>query len=184
MQNFDFHSNNKNPYADYNAQDYREYTIPQNYSTHSRTFSQKKAHRMLTIIIALIIMSFTAGIVVGIKFAGGHSKPIIDPHTKVALNNAAQKAKTLVEPKQQSQFPKSEYPYAIKIGNAFTKDDATTLAGKLSKTGQRIIIAKSKEQYSVYAGPYASLQDAKKSLKIIMEQSKNGNFSNAIILKR
>lgn len=184
MQNFDFHSNNKNSYTDYNAQDYREYTIPQNYATHSRSFSQKKAHRMLTIIIALIIMSFTAGLIVGIKFTGGKSKPIIDPQTKVALNNAAQKAKILIEPKQQPQFPKSEYPYAIKIGNSFTRNDATTLAGILSKTGQRIIVAKSKDQYTVYAGPYTSLQDAKKSLKIIMEQSKNGNFSNAIILKR
>ncbi|MDH7554858.1 MAG: SPOR domain-containing protein [Spirochaetota bacterium] len=183
MQNFDFHSNNKNFYTDYNAQDYREYTIPQNYATH-RSFSQKKAHRMLTIIIALIIMSFTAGLVVGIKFAGGQSKPIIDPHTKVALNNAAQKAKTLVEPRQQPQFPKSEYPYAIKVGNAYTRDEATTLAQILSKTGQRVIIAKNKDQYNVYAGPYTSLQDAKKSLKIIMEQSKNGNFRNAIILKR
>ncbi len=181
MQNFDFYSQNKNPYTDYNPQDYREYTIPQNYAGH-KSFSQKKAHRMLTIIIALIIMSFTAGLVVGIKFAGGQSKPIIDPQTKVALNNAAQKAKTLVEPKQQ--FAKSEYPYAIKIGNTYSRDEATALAGTLSKTGQRIIVAKNKDQYTVYAGPYASLQDAKKSLKIIMSQSKNGNFNNAIILKR
>jgi len=94
------------------------------------------------------------------------------------------KQKKLVEPKQQPQFPKSEYPYAIKVGNAYTRDEATTLAQILSKTGQRVIIAKNKDQHNVYAGPYTSLQDAKKSLKIIMEQSKNGNFKNAIILKR
>lgn len=184
MQNFDFYSHNKHPYSEYNAQDYLEYTVPQNYSPHTRSTSQKKAHGMLAIIIALIIMSFTAGLVVGIKFAGGQSKPIIDPQTKAALNNAAQKAKTLVEPQQKPQFPKTEYPYAIKIGNSFTKDEATALAGTLSKTGQRIIVAKNKDQYTVYAGPYTSLQEAKKSLKIIMAQSKNGNFSNAIILKR
>ncbi|MCX8123689.1 MAG: SPOR domain-containing protein [Spirochaetes bacterium] len=184
MQNFDFYSNNKNPYLDYNAQDFGDYTLPQNYTAHTRSFSQKKAHRMLTIIIALIIMSFTAGLVVGIKFAGGQSKAIIDPHTKVALHNAAQKAKTLVQPQQKPQFSKSEYPYAIKIGNYFTKDEATALAEKLSKTGQRIIVSKNKDQYTVYAGPYTSLQDAKKSLKLITAQFKNGNFSNVIILKR
>ena len=182
MQNFDFYQNNKSHYNDFVTQDLQHYTIAQNTIPH--THSQRNAHRMLAAIIALIIISFTAGIVVGIKFATGNTRTIIDPHTKMALNNAAQKAKTIMAPQQKPQFTKTEYPIAIKIGNTFNKNEATQLAAILSKTGQRIIIAKNKERYHIFAGPYKTIDDAKKSLKIIMGQQENGNFKNAIIIKR
>ncbi len=182
MQNFDFYQNNKSHYNDFVTQDLQNYTIAQNTIPH--THSQRNAHRMLAAIIALIIISFTAGIVVGIKFATGNTRTIIDPHTKMALNNAAQKAKTIMAPQQKPQFTKTEYPIAIKIGNTFNKNGATQLAALLSKTGQRIIIAKNKERYHIFAGPYKTIDDAKKSLKIIMGQQENGNFKDAIIIKR
>ena len=87
-------------------------------------------------------------------------------------------------PQQKPQFTKTEYPIAIKIGNTFNKNEATQLAAILSKTGQRIIIAKNKERYHIFAGPYKTIDDAKKSLKIIMGQQENGNFKDAIIIKR
>ncbi|HOF13123.1 MAG TPA: SPOR domain-containing protein [Spirochaetota bacterium] len=182
MQNFDFYQNNKSHYNDFVTQDLQHYTIAQNTIPH--THSQRNAHRMLAAIIALIIISFTAGIVVGIKFATGNTRTIIDPQTKIALSNAAQKAKTIMAPQQKPQFSKIEYPFAIKIGNTFNKNEATQLAALLSKTGQRIIIAKNKEHYHIFAGPYKTIDDAKKSLKIIMGQQENGNFKNAIIIKR
>ena len=182
MQNFDFYQNNKSHYNDFVTQDLQHYTIAQNTIPH--THSQRNAHRMLAAIIALIIISFTAGIVVGIKFATGNTRTIIDPQTKIALSNAAQKAKTIMAPQQKPQFTKTEYPIAIKIGNTFNKNEATQLAAILSKTGQRIIIAKNKERYHIFAGPYKTIDDAKKSLKIIMGQQENGNFKDAIIIKR
>ncbi len=184
MQNFDFSQNNKSHYNDFVTQDLHHYTIAQNAIPHSNAHSQRKAHRMLTAIIALIIISFTAGIVVGIKFATGNTRTIIDPHTKMALSNAAQKAKTIMAPQKEPQFTKTEYPFTIKIGNTFNKNEATRLANLLSKKGQRIIIAKNKEHYLIFAGPYKTIDDAKKSLKIIMGQQENGNFKDAIIIKR
>lgn len=184
MQNYDFYSNQKSAPNNISSQDFQYYNTPYDIASQRKAYSHKKAHRLLTIIIALIIMSFTAGLVVGIKFAGGENTTIIDPQTITALNKAAERAKSLVEPQKKPLFPKNEYPYAVKVGSAFSKDKAASLAGLLSKTGQRIIVANNNDQFTVYAGPYASLDEAKKSLKIIMGQSDDGTFNNAIILKR
>jgi len=132
MQNFDFYQNNKSHYNDFVTQDLQHYTIAQNTIPH--THSQRNAHRMLAAIIALIIISFTAGIVVGIKFATGNTRTIIDPQTKIALSNAAQKAKTIMAPQKKPQFTKTEYPFTIKIGNTFSRSNFVNLSCLVSSS--------------------------------------------------
>lgn len=99
MQNIDFYSGSHSAHTqpNFNTQD------PEYFSKISRlqekriAKSEKKATRLLAIIIGLCIISFTSGLVVGIKFTGGAEKEIVDNDTKHAVSNIKTKVADMMK---------------------------------------------------------------------------------------
>lgn len=157
----------------------------------------KKATRLIAFVSALCIISFTAGLVTGIKFVGGANKPLLDPHTKQAVSSIGQKV-TGSQPVEAAEaqeadtqataakqaYPKAEYPFVIRIGNEYPKEKATELANVLSAKGHTMIISKRDQKYLLYAGPFKTKESAELSLQKIKGYNDSRWQNNAVILKR
>lgn len=154
---------------------------------------RKRTMRLVFIIAALCIFSFTGGIVMGIKFAGGTKHEIVDPRTYNAMSDIGKRVTTIVASKapateaparQVSLYPKAEYPYAVRIDRTFDRTKAEEVASFLSQKGHTVVLTHQDEKYRVYAGPYKSESEAAASLKKIAEYSNYSLANNARIIKR
>ncbi len=161
MQNIDFHSKQGRAVPPQFNQNF-DMPDPEYFTRMAKTQSKEiernrnKASRMLFIVSALCIISFTTGIVIGIKFAAGSSKEIVDKDTMSAVNGISSKVKTLINNKttkpnvktRQSVYSKADYPYVIKIFG-FPKNLLKNVAAYLSKKGNKkyTIIVTSKNLY-------------------------------------
>jgi hypothetical protein len=179
-----------------------EYFARMNDMVHrDETHSRARSSRLIAFVIGLSIISFTAGLVIGIKFIGGSDKPLVDPRTQKAVSDLGQKVAAIADVQQQpavetdpadlgaptqvkNAYPKAEYPFVIRVGNEFTKDKAGEFGSYLSGKGNQVIIARSDTGYRVYAGPYRSMESAEISLQKIRGYTDNRWQNNAIILKR
>ena len=151
---------------------------------------RKKASRIFFFISALCIMSFTAGIVIGIKFTGGTQREIVDKKTFNAVAGIGKnlpflgKEKQPVPESRENVFPKSEYPYVIKMTRDYDYADSQKIAGFLSHRGHTVILTKSNGRYRIYIGPYKTEEAVTESLKKISTYNKYSLAENTRIIKR
>jgi hypothetical protein len=156
--------------------------------------SMKKATRMLFLIVALCIISFTTGLVIGIKFASGSNKEIVDQHTKKAVDEIGKKVANIIKdgaetdlnaaPVNRNLFSRDQFPYAIKIQGEFNQMKSQEIAGFLSGKGQTVILSNSNGKYKIFLGPFIGLGEADNNLKKIKGFSGDEYISKAVIIKR
>ena len=151
--------------------------------------ARKKASRLFFIILSLCIMSFTAGIIIGVKFSGG-KREIVDPKTYHAMADMGKQLSDLVSDrgaerkKGEMVFPRDTYPYAIRIDKKYDKNSAHRIAGFLSQRGHTVILTNDNNVYRVYIGPYRSAADAEKAMKKISAYNKYSLAENCRLIKR
>jgi preprotein translocase subunit SecF len=152
--------------------------------------NRKKASRMIFFISALCIISFTAGIIIGIKFAGGTERQIVDRNTFIAISDIKHRVSSLLKEEEgdktavKNPFPKTSYPFVIKVNEEFDRSGSQKVARFLSQKGHTVILSKSGSNYKIYIGPYKSEDDAKRSMKKISSYSQFSLASNCKIMKR
>jgi hypothetical protein len=151
---------------------------------------RKKASRVFFLISALCIISFTAGIVIGIKFTGGTQREIVDKKTFNAVASIGKNLPFLGQEKQpaaeprENMFPKSAYPYVIKMNRDCDYAESQKIASFLSHRGHTVILAKADGKYRIYIGPYKTADAATESLKKISTYTKYSLAENTRIIKR
>ena len=152
--------------------------------------SHKRATKIITLIGALIIISFTTGLVVGIKFASGGERKIVDEHTLNAVNNIGGKVFDTVKDitgnlkPANKLYPKNEYPFVIQFGKEYSETDLKPVAQFLSSKGHTVIVLKNNQNFKIFTGPYKTEADAKKSLSEISLYKQYAFSANAQIIKR
>jgi len=157
---------------------------------HSRDEEKKRrrATRMISLIAALCIISFTVGIVIGIKFAGGARKEIVDRETYRAVSGIGKKVTGLVAGQKNETgkkiFPRAEYPFVIMIGKGYNRPESREIAGILSGYGHTVIISQHENTYRIYTGPYKSINDAQSSMKTIAAYNHKALPQKISIVKR
>jgi preprotein translocase subunit SecF len=196
MQNIDFYAGKSYEFTPTNIdqQDPEYFSRIANLNQRQELKAKKRATRILSFIIALCIVSFTTGLAVGIKFAGGKQKEIVDKETIQAVSNIGNKMSHFITKNGKSntspatdvneRYPKKDYPFVIRIGNKYTLNQSKDIANYLSRKGHTIIISKHKQKYRVYTGPYKQQATAQKSLKEIQNYADNNWYSESIILNR
>lgn len=152
--------------------------------------SRKKATRIITFIAALIIVSFTTGLIIGIKFAGGADRKIVDDQTLNAMNNIGEKMSEVVKDvtnnaKPANQiYPKVEYPFVIQLGKEYSENELKPVAQFLSSKGHTVIVSKNNQNFKIFTGPYKTETEARKSLSEISLYKQYAISTNAQIIKR
>lgn len=153
--------------------------------------TRKKAVRLLTFITGLIIISFTIGLVMGIKFAGGAERKIVDENTYNAVSNISSKLTDMVKDVStgiskpaDKVYPKNEFPYVIMVGKDFDETRFKPVAQYLSGKGHTVIVSKNETGYRLYTGPYKVETDARKALAEISLYKDDPFPANAQIIKR
>jgi len=152
--------------------------------------SRRKATRMITFITVLIIISFTTGLVIGIKFAGGSDRKIMDDQTLNMMNNIGEKMSEVVKDvtgnsKPANQlYPKNDYPFVIQLAKEYSEADLKPVAQFLSSKGHTVIVSKNNKTYKIFTGPYKTETDARKSLSEISLYKQYAISTNAQIIKR
>lgn len=164
------------------------------YGLHNRETNEqdrisKKASRIIFVIAALCITSFTTGLIVGIKFVGGEKTQIVDDTTYEAMGQLKAKVSDLMagEAKTESgkdQFPTAEFPYMIRIGTEYAQNTAKDVAAYLSSMGHRVILSKGKADYRIYTGPYKDLASAEKAMKKLETYQRYSIANNGHIIRR
>jgi hypothetical protein len=205
MQNIDLyegrHNSRRIPFPD--RQDPEFYTRLASEATHDNDRMQKKASRLLFLITALCIISFTAGLVIGLRFAGGEKRELVDNNTRKAMSDIRNRVSGMVakpdqamplkedekqkdEKKEEKKvsYPKEQYPFVISLGEKM--DDATSrkLGRYLSSRGHTVILSKQREGYQIFVGPYKNEKSAKLSLKKIDSYSEIAHNLEPQIIKR
>jgi len=182
MQNIDF----------YNGQGTRRsapiYDVPdpELYSKGNSTIkdeekSRKKAIRVLFIILAMCIISFTTGLAIGIKFAGGPKKEIIDKKTAAAMSTISNKMTNYFQGVRKRSFPKSQYPYLVKVGNQYGKVRTIEIVKYLRNKNHEVVISKGDSgMYKLYL-PYKGKNEAEMSIAMLQEY-KEFNIGNSLSL--
>ena len=143
MQDMDLYTGKQNSYfvPQFDTADPDYFARAGEMREHDAAKSHTRATRLIAFVAALCIISFTTGLVTGIRFAGGKDKPLIDPHTKQAVSSLGQRVTgaqpaAAAEPDQSvsnaKSYPKADFPWVIRIGNEFSKDKVTELANALS----------------------------------------------------
>jgi len=212
MQNIDFYSGNAQQpnIPDFISRD------PEYFSRMARSYEKEgirkknRATRFLVLVLSLCIISFTSGLVVGIKFSGGSEKEIVDPVTRQAMSDIGDKVTDIVGNNESegstedlpaaeaeslagknsdtksaiTSFPKEEYPFVIRIGNKFSANQSQEIADYLSGKGHTVILARQEGFFRIYAGPYKNRREAELSLNRINYYRDNKLFHSALILKR
>jgi hypothetical protein len=210
MQNIDFYEgkNLRNNPSQFERIDPEFYPRMTEYNSRSNDFGpreeekhRKKANRMMFVIISLCIISFTAGLVIGIKFAGGSERKIVDDKTIQAVSGLSNKVTGLMNNKdvnsaktaddshnikqKENVFPKEDYPFIIKVGSDYDKAESQKIAGFLSSKGHTVILSKtSKDTFKIYIGPFKNQLDAKSSLNKFSGYNEFSIASNSRIVKR
>lgn len=151
-------------------------------SMRSEYRSMKRANRIIFLIIALCIVCFTTGLVVGIKFASGSKKEIIHETTKNAVNSIGVKVTDLIKEgslndigtaSKKNLFLKEKFPFVIRVGKEYNKSKSQKIADFLSNKGHTVILSKNKDLFRIFVGPYTSQEEAELSWKNIMRYSDN-----------
>jgi len=151
---------------------------------------RKKASRIFFLITSLCIISFTAGIVIGIKFTGGSQRELMDKKTFNAVADIGKSFSLLSRDKpaetipQEKLFPKSTYPYVIRITSEHDYETTQKIAGFLSRRGHTVILSKNNNRYRIFIGPYRNNDDAAEALKKITAYQKYSLAENTRIIKR
>lgn len=195
MQNIDFYNGNHHDYnsSKVESPDPEYFSRVTNLNHRDEIRNQKKASRLISFIIGLCIISFTTGLIVGIKFAAGNNKEIVDAQTKKTVSSLSNKVSSLINKENSLKnnitdankiFPKHSYPFVIRIGNEYSKRQSKDIANFLSTKGHTIFIAKNNDNYRVYTGPYKTKINANSSLKRINQYSSNLWYENALVIKR
>lgn len=152
--------------------------------------NHKRAVRLLTLITALIIIAFTTGLVIGIKFAGGSGKSIVDDKTYNTMNSIGSRVSDLVKDmagqnKQANKlYPKEDFPFVIQLGREYSENDTKVVAQFLSSKGHTVIVSQNKDNYRIYTGPYKTEAEARKTLSEISLYKQYALSANAQIIKR
>ncbi|MBN2401562.1 MAG: SPOR domain-containing protein [Spirochaetes bacterium] len=193
MQNVDFYSGKivRNFPPQFNREDPEYFAKLAKINLKEEHKTMRKASRILSLIIALCIISFTAGLAVGIKFASGSNKEIVDEQTRVAVTNIGQKVTNLIKenpvaksgtPKNEKRlFAKEDFPYIIRVGGQFNKADSQKIAGIVSGQGHTVILSKDGTGFNVFVGPYRNQEEAQANLMKVKTYSLN---NSAVIIKR
>lgn len=192
MQNIDFYEGNtvKPLSPQFDSYDMEYFSRLSNNHLKEEERSRKRASRIIFIIGALCIISFTTGLIVGLKFAGGHNKVIVDDQTYNAVKNLQSKMSSFMTEQKHDisvneSFPVQEYPFVIKIGKEHSLDKSKIAASFLSGKGHTVIISKSNNGHiNLYTGPYRSMDDAKISLNTISSYTDFINKEKLQILRR
>lgn len=196
MQNIDFYSGKtlREIPSGFNREDPEYFASMANGHSKDEERSMKRATRMLFLIVALCIISFTTGLVIGIKFAAGSNKEIVDEHTKKAVDDIGKKVANIIKdgtttdlnaaPASKDIFSREQFPYAIKINGEYSQPKSQDIAGFLSGKGQTVILSKNNEKYRIFLGPYRNLDEASVSLKKIKGFSGDEYITKAVIIKR
>ena len=151
---------------------------------------KRKASRIFFLITSLCIISFTAGILIGIKFTGGAQRAIMDKKTFNAVADMGNTLPLLSKDKRpepapkEKLFPKESYPYVIMVSNEYNHSMSQKIAGFLSKRGHTVILSKNNALYRIYIGPYRTGTDAQSALKNISSYNKYSLAENTRIIKR
>ncbi len=151
---------------------------------------RKKASRIFFLITSLCIISFTAGIIIGIKFSGGTQRDIMDKKTYNAVADIGRSfslfntEKTAGSLPRENHFPKSSYPYVIRITSDYDHETSQKIAGFLSRRGHTVILARNNARYRIFIGPYRNNTDAGEALKKINAYQKYSLAENTRIIKR
>jgi hypothetical protein len=152
--------------------------------------SHKRASKIITLIGALIIISFTTGLVVGIKFGSGGERKIVDEHTLNAVNSIGERVfDTVRDIRSNSKpanevYPKNEYPFAIQFSKEYNETELKSVTQFLSSKGHTVIVVKNNQNFKIFTGPYKTEADAKKSLSEISLYKQYSISTNAQIIKR
>ncbi len=193
MQNIDLYSGKtlRDFPPQFSREDPEYFARLANIHTKEEHKNMKKASRLLSLIISLCIISFTAGLIIGIKFAAGSNKQIMDQQTKDAVTNIGQKFSNLIKDNpdassnlysnEKKLFAKEDFPYVIRIVKQYNKAQSQEIAGVISSHGDTVILSKDNGNYKIFVGPYRNHEEAIEALNKIKSYSIK---SSAVIIKR
>ncbi len=191
MQNMDFYNGQSfhETEQSYGRQDPEYFARMSKFQAKEDTRIRRKASRIIFIIAALCIISFTTGLAIGIKFAGGSERQIVDEKTFNAVKDLGTKVSGMFNRKNSEkftteQFPRDKYPYVIKVGDSFDYSKSQKIANFLSVNGHTVIISKNNNRYTLFTGPYPDRDQAKRVLKKITTYKQFSLASVVKILKR
>ena len=156
---------------------------------HDEKHSRRKANSTLALVGIVGIAAFTAGLVVGIKFAGGPDRAIVDPHTRRAVTELGSTMSSMIRKDPSSReaasaFPREEYPFVVGVGGSLTETDSKALAEDLSRKGHTVIVSRQNEGFRLFVGPFKSTQLAENSLQKIRAYPEHSLYREAVVLKR
>lgn len=197
MQNIDFYDGRsvKTYSQPMEVQDAEYYTRMDAMHRKEADRNRRKASRMMSFIIALCIISFTAGLVIGIKFGSNSRAEIVDPDTRKAVTQIRERMSSLVQQAQPPQnsteaksanelFPKNEFPFVIRVQGRYNEEKSRELAGVLSKNGHTVILSKQNNDYSVFVGPYRNRGAAETTMKKLADVTEMRVVSGMQVVKR
>jgi len=196
MQNIDFYSGkaSRDTGPHFSAEEPEYFSKMANVHSKEEEKSMKRATRMLFLIVALCIISFTMGLVIGIKYVNGSQKDIVDVRTKKAVDDIGNKVANLIKestvkelnaaPVKKNLFSRTQFPYAIKIPGEFNKAKSQEIANFLSNKGQTVVLSNNKGKYRVFIGPFRNMDEAGTTLGSIKKYSGPKYISMAEIVKR
>ncbi len=196
MQNIDFYSGknfNKQMSSPPNINENEYYSNFDDLHRRESDKNRKRASRMMSLIVGLCIVSFTAGLIIGIKFASRSSAQIVDDGTRKAVSDMKDRFTNImvnssVQKKNASDkkniFPKEEYPFVIKLNNSFNEAQSQEIARFLSGRGHTVILSKYNSSYKIFVGPYKKQTAAESSIKKIKAYPKKDWFNGIQIVKR
>ena len=192
MQNIDFYERRNTrpatPHLDDFSSEY--FPRPAQKATREADRIRKKASRTFFLISSLCIISFTIGIIIGIKFAGGASREIMDKNTFTAMTDIGKKISTIVsestaeKARKENPFPKKSYPYVVKLSSDYDEPTSRKIADFLSHKGHTVILTRYDQKYRIYIGPYTSADDAGTAVKKISSYQKYSLAEKMQIIKR
>ncbi|MCX7678770.1 MAG: SPOR domain-containing protein [Spirochaetes bacterium] len=153
--------------------------------------NKKRVSRLLSLIIALCIISFTTGLVMGIKFASGSNASLIDNTTAHLISGMRSKVAGAINSNVRTEkgapkavFPKEEYPYVIRLSKNFNSQESKEISQFLSKNGHTVIVSQKEKNYRLYVGPYKEQRDAESAIKLLQNYKKKNWFEKAEVIKR
>ena len=192
MQNVDFYTGNnaRNISSSFSNPDPEYFTRMSDSRASDQDRIKKRASRIIFFVISLCIISFTTGLAIGIKFAGGEDRQIVDDTTYEAMGKIKSRVSGLMAAEKDKssdpgeQFPAAQYPYVLKIGKDHTRNVARDIAAFLSVQGHRVILSKNTDAYRIYVGPYKTLAMAEESLKKVDTYRKYSISGGNTIIKR
>ncbi len=190
MQNIDlYNGRNSREFNQHFDRSDPEFFSRMSNSYNDHDYGRKNASGLFTLILALVIIFFTIGLVVGIKFAGGADRKIVDDKTMSAMQNLSSKVSDIIKDSSSMKpaseiYPKAEYPFVIQLSGEYSEADVRNVAQLLSTKGHTVIISQNNGKYRVFLGPYKNESDAKKTLSEISLYKQQDIATNAQIIRR